>query len=145
MTHIPYHGAVHALLAVVRGDEAMYVGTIATALPFIKSGKLKALAIMQQARSSFLPDVPSIAELGYKGVNAGTYYGIFAPAGTPQSIVAKLSNDIKSALSKPEVTKTMHTLGDSVVGAGPDEFARFLKTNFKKWKEAAAIAGITPH
>jgi tripartite-type tricarboxylate transporter receptor subunit TctC len=144
ITHVPYKGAVPALTDVVAGHSDIYIGAISTAAPFIKDGRLKALAVMQKERSSFLPDVPPIAELGYKEVNAGSYYGIFAPAGTPNDVVAKLSRDISAALATPEVKRTIASLGGRIIDGGPEEFGRFLQQDIQKWHQAAKAANVVP-
>lgn len=142
LTHVPYRGAVAALTDVVAGRVNMYIGALASTVPLIKSNKVVALAVMQKQRSQLLPNVPSIAEVGYPSVDAGSYYGIFAPAQTPPDVVEKLAADFSEALHAPEVRRVMDTLGNEIVGAGPKEFKKFLEADFGKWKAAAEVAGV---
>lgn len=144
MTHVPYRGAVPALTDVVAGRVNMYIGALASAVPFIMAGKLRALAVMQKDRVSLLSDVPSIADAGYSDIDSGSYYGILAPAGTPPEIVTKLNAAIKETLTTPELKRTMATLDNDIVGAGPNEFEAFLRNDIEKWRKAAKIAGIKP-
>ena len=140
--HVPYRGAVPAITDVVAGRVNMYFGALATPLPQIEAGKLRALAVMQNHRSPLLPNVPSIVEAGYPDLDFGAYYGIFAPAGTPQAILNMLAAGIKEALDTPEVKKTLDTLATEAVGAGPDQFAAFLQTDIERWRKAVQAARV---
>ena len=140
--HVPYRGAVPAITDVVAGRMNMYFGALATPLTQIETGKLRALAVMQNHRSPLLPNVPSIVEAGYPDLDFGAYYGIFAPAGTPKAIVEKLAAGIKEALDSPEVKKTLDTLATEAVGAGSDQFAAFLQTDIERWRRAVQAAGV---
>lgn len=140
--HVPYRGAVPAITDVVAGRVNMYFGALATPLPQIEAGKLRALAVMQNHRSPLLPNVPSIVEAGYPDLDFGAYYGIFAPAGTPQAILNMLAAGIKEALDTPEVKKTLDTLATEAVGAGPDQFAAFLQTDIERWRKAVQTARV---
>jgi tripartite-type tricarboxylate transporter receptor subunit TctC len=140
--HVPYRGAVPAVTDLIAGRVQMYVGAISTPLPYIKEGKLRALAVMQPTRSPLLPDVPTINEAGYRDLDFFAYYGIFAPAGTPKPIIAKLADGIKESLASPDVRKTLENLGCEASGLGPDEFATFLKRDIETWNKAAVSAGV---
>ena len=140
--HVPYRGAVPAITDVVAGRVNMYFGALATPLPQIEAGKLRALAVMQNHRSPLLPNVPSIVEAGYPDLDFGAYYGIFAPAGTPKAILNMLAAGIKEALDTPEVKKTLDMLATEAVGAGPDQFAAFLQTDIERWRKAVQAARV---
>jgi tripartite-type tricarboxylate transporter receptor subunit TctC len=119
--HVPYRGAVPAITDVTAGRMSMYFGALATPLPQIETGRLRALAVMQNHRSPLLPNVPSIVEAGYPDLDFGAYYGVFAPAGTPKAVLEKLAAGIKEALGTPEVKKTLDMLATEAVG---DEIGR---------------------
>jgi tripartite-type tricarboxylate transporter receptor subunit TctC len=140
--HVPYRGAVPAITDVVAGRINMYFGALATPLPQIETGKLRALAVMQNHRSPLLPNVPSIVEAGYPDLDFGAYYGIFAPAGTPKAVLEKLAAGIKEALSTPEVKKTLDMLATEAVGEGPDQFAAFLQKDIERWRKVVQAAGV---
>lgn len=144
LTHVAYRGAVPALTDVVAGRVNMFIGALASTVPLITSDKIVPLAVMQKQRSPMLPGVPSIAEGGYQNIDAGSYYGIFAPSQTPPEVIKKLAADFSEALLTPEVQRVMATLGNEVVGDGPEKFSAFLKTDFVKWKKAADVAGVEP-
>jgi tripartite-type tricarboxylate transporter receptor subunit TctC len=99
---------------------------------------------MQKKRSPMLPDVQSSTEAGYPDLDFNAYYGLFAPAGTPRPVLHKLADAISEALRTPELQKLLFDLACENVGAGPDEFAAFLKKDFERYQTAAEAAGITP-
>jgi tripartite-type tricarboxylate transporter receptor subunit TctC len=143
--HVPYRGAVTAFTDVMGGRAQMYMGALATPLPQIMDGKLKAIAVMQKTRSDLLPNVQSIVEAGYPDLDFNAYYGLLAPQGTPRPVLDKLVAAIRETFKAPEIQKIMHDLACESVGAGPDEFAAFLKKDVARWEKAAEIAGITPN
>ena len=142
--HVPYRGAVPAFTDVLAGRVQMYIGALATPLPQIQAGNLKSLAVMQGKRSPLVPDVPSIVEAGYPDLAFSAYYGLLAPKGTPRPVLDKLAAGIKAALDTPEMKKLMYESADEAVGAGPDEFAAFLKKDIERWRQAVDIAGVEP-
>jgi tripartite-type tricarboxylate transporter receptor subunit TctC len=140
--HVPYRGAVPAITDVTAGRMSMYFGALATPLPQIETGRLWALAVMQNHRSPLLPNVPSIVEAGYPDLDFGAYYGVFAPAGTPKAVLEKLAAGIKEALGTPEVKKTLDMLATEAVGDGPEKFAAFLQKDIERWRGAVQAAGV---
>jgi tripartite-type tricarboxylate transporter receptor subunit TctC len=139
---VPYKGAAQSLLDVVAGREQVYSGAFGTVVPFVKSGKLRALAVLDKHRSKVLPDVPTIAEAGLPGVEVNAWYGLLAPKGTPREIVDKIAKAVAQAVVTPEVEQTLKKLGNSpVTDMGPDKFAAFLKSDFPKWADAVKAAG----
>jgi tripartite-type tricarboxylate transporter receptor subunit TctC len=139
-----YRGSVPAFTDLVAGRVDMYIGALATPLPFIQEGTVKALAVMQKNRSSLVPNVPSIGELGHPELEFDAYYGLLAPAGVPQEIVEKIAAAAKEALATPEVKKTMEQLGNEIAGGGPQEFRTFLDRSFATWRKGMEVAGIKP-
>jgi tripartite-type tricarboxylate transporter receptor subunit TctC len=142
--HVPYRGAVPAFTDVMAGRVDMYVGALATPLPQIRAGQLKALAVMQSRRSPLVPDVPSIVELGYPSLDFAAYYGLFAPTGTPKPVVDKFVAAVQDALQSPELKTTMDELGNEIVGDGPEKFGAFLKTSMETWRRGFESTGIRP-
>src|SRR4029434_5162528 len=122
-THVPYKGAAQALPDLISGRAAFFVSSLETALPQIKSKQVRALAVSSAKRSPALPDVPTFAEAGYKGSEATTWFGVLAPAGTPEPIVNRLNAEITKILQTPEVKERLG--GD--VQTGPSEFTKVIK------------------
>jgi tripartite-type tricarboxylate transporter receptor subunit TctC len=141
---VPYRGSVPAFNDLLGGRVDMYVGALATPLPYVQAGKLKALAVMQQRRSPLIPDVPSIVELGYPELDFAAYYGLFARAGTPQPVVDKFVQAVQEALQSPEIQKTMAQLGNEVVGDGPEKFKSFLQKSIETWRHGFELTGAKP-
>ncbi len=112
------------------------------AMPLIKSGKLRAIAVTTAKRVDELPDVPTMDESGFAGFDVSTWYGLWAPAGTPAEVVGKLAEHAARALKQPEVRKLYAGLGAKPVGSEPGAFARFTEAEGKKWKDVVAAAGI---
>jgi tripartite-type tricarboxylate transporter receptor subunit TctC len=115
---------------------------VLTALPHIKSGKLRALAVTSPKRSAALPDVPTVAEAGLPGYDSTQWYGVLAPAGTQREIVARLHGAIARALRDEEVGRRLAADGAEPVGSSPEEFAAFIKSETEKWAKVARAAGI---
>jgi tripartite-type tricarboxylate transporter receptor subunit TctC len=141
---VPYRGSVPAFNDLLGGRVDMYVGALATPLPYVQAGKLKALAVMQQRRSPLIPDVPSIVELGYPELDFAAYYGLFARAGTSQPVVDKFVQAVQEALQSPEIQKTMAQLGNEVVGDGPEKFKSFLQKSIETWRHGFELTGAKP-
>jgi tripartite-type tricarboxylate transporter receptor subunit TctC len=133
VTHIPHKGAGPAALAVASGEPP--IGSLAVTAPlgFIKSGRMRALAISSTQRNPQLPDVPTFAELGYPEVEDYTWVGFFAPAGTPPDVVAKLNEAINNALRDKEVREKLEALTFEPVGGTPQEFAAYVRKEVAHW------------
>jgi tripartite-type tricarboxylate transporter receptor subunit TctC len=142
MVHIPYKGTAPGVVDVLAGQVLVMAPNVLTALPHIKSGKLRALAVTSAKRSEALPEVPTVAEAGVPGYDSTQWYGVLAPAGTPREIVARLHDAIVRALRDPEVGKRLAADGAEAVGSSPEEFAAFIKSEGEKWAKVAAAAGI---
>jgi tripartite-type tricarboxylate transporter receptor subunit TctC len=133
LVHVPYNGSGPATQAVLAGDTQICFAALTSAAPFAKAAKLRVLATMSKTRSKALPDVPTIAQAGYPGLEGEGWVGLFVPAGTPSSIVDELSNRTRAALELPEVAQKITTLGFSSVGSTPEEFAKQLASESQTW------------
>jgi tripartite-type tricarboxylate transporter receptor subunit TctC len=142
MVHIPYKGTAPGVVDLLAGQVLVMAPNLLTALPHIKSGKLRALAVTSSKRSRALPDVPTVAESGLAGYDSTQWYGVLAPAGTPREIVSRLHEAIVHALRDDEVGKRLAADGAEAVGSTPEEFAAFIKSESEKWAKVATAAGI---
>jgi tripartite-type tricarboxylate transporter receptor subunit TctC len=144
ITHVPYKGGAPALNDLLGGQIQLMFDTIPTALPHIKAGRLRAIAMGTAQRLPILPDVPTVAEMGYKDFETSQWYGILAPAGTPREVVIKLQEESLKALKSNAVNERFAS--DSAIGGGgpPAEFAAFIAQQQKIWKDIVLRAGIKP-
>ncbi len=134
INHIPYKGGGPALIDLAGGHVPLMFGNATSILPFIRSGKVRALAVTSIKRSPALPDVPTVAESGYPGFEVNEWYGIAVPAGTPRPIVDKLNAEITRIITTPEIKdRLVNQMGADVAAMPPDEFAKFVKAEFAKW------------
>jgi tripartite-type tricarboxylate transporter receptor subunit TctC len=143
LRHIPSRGANSALMDVVGGRIPVMLSSIPTALSLIQSGELRAIAVSALSRSPVLPNVPTIAEQGYPGFNAGTWYGLLVPAGTPPDVVQKLNEVGNAALKSPEIVERILAEGGVVLGGTSKAFTERLRTDNAKWSKVVKDAGIT--
>ena len=144
ITHIPYRGTGPQLTDLLAGRTQASSAGLPALLPHIKSGKLRPIAVGTAQRLAQLPDVPTVAEMGYKDFETSQWYGILAPAGTPRDVVIKLQEESLKALKSNAVTERFAS--DSAVGGGgpPAEFAAFIAQQQKVWREIVQRAGIKP-
>jgi tripartite-type tricarboxylate transporter receptor subunit TctC len=142
LTQIPYPGSAQSMTDVLAGRVPMMFGPAATVWANVQGGKLKALAVTQPTRAAIAPDVPSMVEAGVAGYSAGIWMGILAPTGTPREIVDKLSRAANEAVKSAEVLTLLRTQGIDSLGGSPDEFARFIDAELKKWAGVVKDAGI---
>jgi tripartite-type tricarboxylate transporter receptor subunit TctC len=141
MTHVPYKGAGPATIDLISGQIQWMFGTILPTIPHIKSGRLRAIAVSGNKRSPALPVVPTVAET-LKGFEATSWYGIFAPAGTPKAVVAKLNGEIAKILQSPDIREKLMQDGAEPVGDSPEAFDRFFRAEIDKWGKVIRQAGI---
>lgn len=142
MTHVPYKGEALILTDLLGGQINVGFNSIGTALPQIKAGKVRPLAIVASTRSKALPDVPTFPELGVPKLNGGAWFGIFAPAGTPKAVVEKISADINFFLNQPDMQKWLRDQGLEPTGMTPDQFTQFIKADLAKWRQLITELGI---
>ncbi|MCC6780720.1 MAG: tripartite tricarboxylate transporter substrate binding protein [Hyphomicrobiales bacterium] len=144
-THVPYRGGGPAVTAVIAGEVQMMVVPSTQSIEFIRSGKLRALAYTHATRAALAPEVPTMAEAGVAGAEfSGGWFGMFAPAGTPAALVARLAGEIKTALAQASVKERLATLGLRPIGTTPEEFRRYVDAEIKHYAEIVKLAGIQP-
>jgi len=140
ITHVPYKGSAPAVSDLLAGQVQMMVDGLPSALPHVKAGKLRAIALTSLRRSPSLPDLPTIAE-SYPGFYADAWSGLFAPKGTPQPVVDKLSAEVQRILKLPEVREKLAALGAEPVGSTQAEFAAHVKKEIEKWAKVVKTSG----
>jgi tripartite-type tricarboxylate transporter receptor subunit TctC len=141
MTHVPYKGSAPALTDVAGGQVSVMFDTMLSAMPHIKSGRLKALAVTSAKRSASAPELPTVAESGVPGYEAVAWSGLLAPAHTPPEIVAKLNTEINVILSQPDVQKRFLNDGAEPVGGSPEQFSTHISSEVQKWATVAKLSG----
>ncbi len=141
MVHVPYKGAAPATLDVLSGNVQVMFGGLAPVVPQVKAGKLRALAVAGAKRSQALPDVPSLAET-LKGYDGSTWFAIFAPAGTPNDIINKVSADLATVMSRKDVSDQLLVQGYEPWIMGPKELGPFVSQEIAKWAKVIKAAGI---
>lgn len=142
VVHVPYKSAPDVMTALLQGDAAFYFDSPITALPFIRSRKVKALAMTSVIRSSVLPDVPTIAEAALPGFEVLGWNGLLAPAGTPAPVIERLNAEVVKILRTQAVRDQLRDQGVDVVGNRPEEFAAIIAADVAKWREIIVAAGI---
>lgn len=144
MLNVQYKGAAPAIVDLVGGHVMLRFDQVTTSLPFIRSGKLRALGVTTRTRSAVLPDVPTIAESGLAGFHDSTFNGIVAPAGTPREIVERLHAEIARAVATADVRNRFHEQGIELVASrSPEEFGAFLRKQFDEFTKLARQTGMT--
>ena len=142
ITHVPYKGDVPAMIDAMAGQIEMSVPTVVAASPYVKSGKLRAIAVTSVKRVAALPEVPTIAEAGVPGFESVSWGGVMAPGGTPAPVINKLNTEIVRILRLPDMQERLQALGAEVVGSSPAEFANYLETEIARWSKVARAAGV---
>jgi tripartite-type tricarboxylate transporter receptor subunit TctC len=142
MTHVPYKGSGQSIMDVVAGHVDMVFDNIPTAAQQAKAGKVRALAVTSLERAPLLPDVPAMAEF-LPGFEATSWHGMFAPGGTPKEIVGKVSTEIQRIMKLPHIQERMQSMGATPVGDTPEEFARHISVERKKWAEVVKASGVS--
>jgi tripartite-type tricarboxylate transporter receptor subunit TctC len=142
LVEVPYRSGAPSLTAVVAGEVPVYFAPIATGLPLIRQGRLRALAVSTTARLPALHDVPTVAESGYPGYEASNWHGLVVPAKTPPDIVTTIREAAVSGLARPEVSQRVRDLGYTVIGDTPAEFAQFIRADIEKWRKVVREKGL---
>jgi tripartite-type tricarboxylate transporter receptor subunit TctC len=142
VVHIPYKGTPEALTDTMAGRITYFFSPVSAALPFVRDGKLTALAVSTAKRSSVLPNVPTIAEAGLPGFDYSLWVGLFAPAGTPADVVDKIARDVRAASQSSEVKERFATLGAEPMPMSPAEFKQFVETEITDSAKVIKAAGI---
>ncbi|MFO1079621.1 MAG: tripartite tricarboxylate transporter substrate binding protein [Reyranellaceae bacterium] len=139
--HVPYQGSAPAMLDLIEGRVQVGMDTVAAVLPYLKSGKLKALAACSAKRLAVLPDVPTIGEQGFPGFEAVAWIGLLAPAGTPPAFVREVNRAIGEALKSPDFAARLDSVGGLPRPDSPEQFAAYLKSEYAKWGELVRLSG----
>jgi tripartite-type tricarboxylate transporter receptor subunit TctC len=133
LVHVPYKGAAPAMQDLLSGQVEAMFPSLTTALPYLRSGRLRALAVASSQRDPLLPEVPTVAEMGFGGFSAIQWWGLCAPAKTPTHVVAKLNQALNNALSQPDVRLRLHELAAEPDPMSPSQFSEFLSAEVAKW------------
>jgi len=142
MVHIPYKGGAPAIADVMGGQVPIFFGNMSSALPHVKSGRVRALAVTGSKRSANVPELPTIAESGLPGYEVYEWNGLFAPAGTPAAVINRLQTEIARIVHLPDVSEKLAALGAEPVANTPQEAAVFLKSEIAKWATVVKQANI---
>jgi tripartite-type tricarboxylate transporter receptor subunit TctC len=141
MTHVPHKGVSEALLSVVRGDVDMMFTNLVDAIPMVKPGRVRAIAVTTPTRVAWLPELPTVAEEGLPGYEVAIWFGIFAPAGTPEKIVDRLANEFIAATLDPGVKNRLTSQGFELRTLRPAEFRTFVRSEIVKWEKVVKATG----
>jgi len=141
MVHVPYKGSSQAVIDLVGGHIQVMFSAFSSTLPHIKAGRLRALAVTSRTRSAAVPDVPTIAESGFPGFEAVTWYSVVAPARTPRDAIERLNGEILQALGAAQVKERLSVLGFEIVGSPPDVLAAYIKSEIVKWAPVVKASG----
>jgi tripartite-type tricarboxylate transporter receptor subunit TctC len=137
MQHVPYSQMSQGITDVLTGRTEVWFTTFSGPLPHIKSGKIRAFAVTGPKRAAQLPDLPTMSELGIKMGEESSWYGFFAPKGTPKAIIDKVNRDLEVVLAKPDMKEKEAQLGYRYIGGPPERLATFLKSEIAKWDDLA--------
>ncbi|NPC54315.1 Bug family tripartite tricarboxylate transporter substrate binding protein [Caenimonas soli] len=141
LTHVPYKGAAQGATDLIGGQVQIYVSSVPTLIGHIKGGKMRALAVTSAKRADDLPQVPTVAESGYKGFEAVTWFGIAGPAKLPKEVVAKLNAEINKALQAPDLLKKLSDQGADVAGSTPEQFGKLIHDDIARWGKVVKESG----
>jgi len=142
MTHIPYKGGGPAMVDVAGGQVSLIFATIVSAIPLVKSGRLRPLGVTSAHRSPSMPEVPTIAEAGLPGYESTIWYGVVMPTGAPRAIVARLSSEIEKLLKTQDVKDRFQTLGADIMYLPPERFEQYVRAEIKKWSVVVKETGM---
>ncbi len=142
MVHVPYKGGGPALTAMLTGEVQVTFAPYASAHGLIKSGRIRAIGVTTARRPRAIPDIPTIAEAGVPGYDAGVWYSLLAPAGTPRAIIDRLNRETIAVLNKPEFTKLLVENAIDPIGSTPEELAQYIKNEIDKWAKVVKEGGI---
>jgi tripartite-type tricarboxylate transporter receptor subunit TctC len=142
LVHVPFGGSGPAMSSVVAGHTPIGFAALSAAAPFAKDGKLRVLALLSKARSETLPDVPTIAEAGYPGLDGDGWVGVLVPAGTPKEIVNLLNGEIVKLIAQPDMKERLAAIGFRPVASTPEQFADQMKVESEKWSKVIRAAGL---
>lgn len=142
MNHVPYKGGGPAVAALAGGHVAVGFATTPSVIGHVKSGKLRGLAVTTAARSPATPDLPTVAEAGLKGYEAGTWYGLLVPVATPKDVVSRLPADSMKVLGMADAKQRLDAAGFEALGSTPEQFAAYIRSEVDKWGKVVRTAGV---
>ena len=144
MVHVPYKGGGPALTDLLAGQVGLYFSGISSALPFVKEGKVRGIAVTSAKRTAVVPDMPTFAESGLPGYEVGNWYAVLAPAATAPAIVTRLNSEVNKALQVADVRKRFLDLAADPLGSTPGELSVYIRSEISKWAKVIKLAGIKP-
>ncbi len=142
IVHVPYKGMGGAMTDLLGGQVQLIFGSVPPAIPHVRSGRLRALAVTSAQRSKVLPELPTMIEAGVKGFEVAQWQGLLAPARTPHAVIDRLYREIVRVLKQPEAAVQLANDGSEAVGSSPQAFAAFIKSEHSKWRDAIRLAGV---
>jgi tripartite-type tricarboxylate transporter receptor subunit TctC len=142
LIHVPFKGNAEVYNALLGGHIKVHFSLVPSGIEQVRAGKLRVLAVSTERRLPYLPDVPTVAESGYPGYEITSWQGVFAPAGTPRDVIAKINGELSELLKTPAMRQRMATEGADPVGSTPDEFARRVASEIIKWAKVARASGL---
>jgi len=142
MVHVPYKGGGPSMIALVGGEVSLCFATMPSAVGFVRADKLRGIAVTTEKRSPSMPELPTIAETGIKGYEAGSWYGLSAPAGTPKEIISRLHAETIKVMVLPDVKERLFNAGFEVVTSNPEQFAAFTRSEIQKWGKLVRATGL---
>ena len=145
IVHVPYKGGGPAMTDLLGGHIEIFVAVISTAVPQVKAGKARALAVTGAKRAAVLADVPTVAEAGLKGYEATNWYGLVVPAATPRPIIDRLNRETVNILNMPDIQKALLDRGIDAAPSSPEEFGRYIRSENDKWVKVIKAVGIKPN
>ncbi len=144
-TAIPYQGAAPAMTDLLSGQTQFIFNEVITAIPNVQAGKLKPLAVAYKSRAPWLPNVPTMAEVGFPGFEVTSWYAVVARAGTPRPLIDRISRELAAIVQSPEFKKRYDDIGAFTIGSTPEELGTFIKSETVKWTAVVKQAGIQPN
>jgi len=144
MTHVPYKSTPQAMVDVVGGQVAFVFVDLSVSRPHIQSGRARLFAVATLHRSPLAPEIPSMDELGFKGFDIPTWFGLFAPAGTPKDIIGRLNAEVVRIIARPDIKQTFASMGIDGFTSTPEELGDYVKSEIQKWARLTKDAGIQP-
>jgi tripartite-type tricarboxylate transporter receptor subunit TctC len=142
LVHVPYRGGGPAMVGLLAGDVDVFISDLSTTIENIRGGRVKALAMAWPQRSPFLPETPAFAELGYPAVVSSSWFGLAAPAGTPNDIVERLAQATRQATASPQYLANLKKLGNEPFALTPEQSSAFIKAEAEKWAAVARSANL---
>lgn len=144
IVHVPYKGTGQALTDLIGGQVQMMMASMLPAIPHVKAGRLRGLAVTSRQRAAILPEMPTLAESGLPGFETTSWHGVLVPAKTPKAIVTRLHAEMVKTLNQPDVKERFASLGMNTVGSTPQEFAAYIRSETGKWAKVIKAIGLKP-